>query len=123
MRNGAIEHFEARAVFRGLLDGEGFRDRVAGVCVYRCPRCNRGIRFRWRSFYHAHDNSAFKRRLRRAFDELTPRLPTEEQGCFDFHCAGCAAPTRIVFSAEARDQLTYHFEIYAALVGAGTGTA
>ena len=114
-----IDHFEARAVFRGLLDGEDFRNRVAGTCIYRCPRCSHRIRFRWRSFYLADGRSAFKRKLRRVFDDLTPPLSAEEQGQLDFRCPSCSAPTRIIFSAEAYTKIGYHFDVYAALVGDG----
>ena len=118
-RSASIDHFEARTVFRGLLDGDDYRNRVAGSCVYRCPRCQHGIRFRWRSFYHAMGRSVFKRQLRRAFDDLTPSLPADEQGFLDFHCPTCSAPTRIVFSAHDYSKAAYHFDIYAALVGEG----
>ena len=114
-----IDHFDARAVFRGLLDGEDYRNRVAGSCIYRCPRCGHRIRFRWRSFYQANGRSPFQRRLRRIFDDLTPALPADEQGCIDFHCPACQAPTRIIYSAQDYTKIAYHFDIYAALVGAG----
>lgn len=119
MTTARIDHFEAPAVFRGLLDGDDFRNRVAGACVYRCPRCSHRVRFRWRSFYQADGRSAFGRALRRVFDDMTPRLASDEQGCFDFYCPTCAAPTRIIFGAEDYSQLAYHFDIYAALVGFG----
>ena len=117
MRSAAIDHFEARAVFRGLLDGAEYRNRVAGTCVYRCPRCAHRIRFRWRSFYRANGRSIFQRGLQRIFDDLTPSLPGDEQSFLDFHCPSCAAPTRIVFSAHDYSKIAYHFDIYAALVG------
>ena len=120
MRSAAVDHFDAKAVFRGLLDGDDYRNRVAGACVYRCPRCGRRIRFRWRSFYRANGRSVFKRQLRRIFNDLTPALPADEQGCIDFHCPSCAAPTRIIFSAIDYSKVAYHFDIYAALVGEGT---
>lgn len=119
MRSARIDHYQARAVFHGLLDGEDYRNRVAGACVYRCPRCSHRIRFRWRSFYQAHDRSAFERKLRRCFDDMTPTLASEEQGAIDFYCPSCAAPTRIIFSAEDYSRIAYHFDIYAALVGVG----
>ncbi len=114
-----IDHYEARAVFRGLLDGDGFRNRVAGTCIYRCPRCAHRIRFRWRSFYQANGRSAFKRELRRVFDDMTPALPADEQGFIDFYCPNCSAPTRIIYGAHDYTKIAYHFDIYAALVGAG----
>ncbi len=119
MRRGAIDHFDARSVFRGLLDGEDFRNRVAGSCVYGCPRCEHRIRFRWRSFYHAEGSPSFPWRMRRAFDDLTPSLDADEQGMVDFFCPGCRAPTRIVYSACATSISSYHFDVYAALVGEG----
>lgn len=119
MRSAAIDHFEARAVFRGLLDGDGYRNRVAGSCIYGCPRCGHRIRFRWRSFYRANGRSLFRRQLQRIFDDLTPSLPADEQGFLDFHCPTCAAPTRIIFSAQDYSKIAYHFDIYAALVGEG----
>ena len=61
MRSAQIDHFEARSVFHGLLDGEAYRNRVAGACIYHCPRCSHRIRFRWLSLYQANDRSAFKR--------------------------------------------------------------
>lgn len=114
-----IDHYEASAVFFGLLDGEDYRNRVGGSCIYRCPRCSHGIRFRWRSFYQADGRSAFQRKLRRVFDDMTPTLSTEEQGMLDFYCPTCSAPTRIIFSAEDYSKIAYHFDIYAALVGSG----
>lgn len=114
-----IDHYDARAVFRGLLDGDGFRNRVAGNCIYRCPRCGHRIRFRWRSFYQADGRSAFRRKLSRVFDDLTPMLEADEQSLIDFHCPTCAAPTRIIFSAHDYSEIAYHFDIYAALVGEG----
>ena len=118
MRDAGIERFEAGAVFHGLLDGAGFQNRVAGACVYRCPRCRHGIRFRWRSFYQAETNAAFKGMLRRLFDELTPSQPADEQACLDFFCPVCAAPTRIIYCARDYTRIAYHFDIQAALVGA-----
>ena len=119
MLSAQIDHYEARAVFRGLLDGEDYRNRVAGTCIYQCPRCSHRIRFRWRSFYRAESRSAFKRQLRRFFDDLTPELSADEQGFLDFYCPTCAAPTRIIFSANDYTKIAYHFDIYAALVGEG----
>ncbi|MCY3780689.1 MAG: hypothetical protein OXG78_10305 [Chloroflexi bacterium] len=119
MRSAAIDHFDARAVFRGLLDGDDYRNRVAGSCIYRCPRCDHRIRFRWRSFYQANGRSVFRRQLRRVFDDLTPNLPADEQGFLDFYCPTCSAPTRIIFSAHDYTKIAYHFDIYAALVGGG----
>ena len=118
MRRPVIEHFEARSVFRGLLQGADFANRVGGSCVYACPRCGHRIRFRWRSFYQATGGNVFRRRLRRMFDDMTPKPGAGN--CLDFHCPTCAAPTRIVYTA--RDsQATCHFDLYAALVGEGTG--
>ena len=119
MLSAQIDHFEARSVFHGLFDGEDYRNRVAGACVYRCPRCSHRIRFRWRSFYQADGRSAFKRKLRRFFDDMTPALSSDEQGFLDFYCPTCSAPTRIIFSADDYSKIAYHFDIYAALVGAG----
>jgi len=114
-----IDHYEASVVFYGLLAGEDYRNRVAGSCIYCCPRCRHRIRFRWRSFYQADGRSCFKRKLRRVFDDMTPPLSTDEQGMLDFFCPTCSAPTRIIFSAEDYSKIAYHFDIYAALVGAG----
>ena len=119
MRSSVIDHFDASAVFRGLLHGAEYRNRVADSCIYCCPRCAHRIRFRWRSFYQADGVSRFKRRTKRAFDDLTPSLECAEQGCFDFHCPSCSASTRIIFSAHETSELAYHFDIYAALVGKG----
>lgn len=119
MRDTLVDHFAAEAVFRGLLAGEDYRNRVGGSCVYRCPRCSHRIRFRWRSFYQADERSGFKRTLRRVFDDLTPTLTADEQGAIDFYCPACQAPTRIIFSAAASGKIAYHFEIYAVLVGRG----
>ena len=119
MLSAQIDHYEARAVFHGLFDGEDYRNRVAGACVYQCPRCRHRIRFRWRSFYQADGRSAFNRNLRRYFDDLTPVLSADEQGFLDFYCPTCSAPTRIIFSADDYTTNAYHFDIYAALVGAG----
>ena len=119
MQSVLIDHYQARAVFRGLLDGDGFRDRVAGSCIYSCPRCGHRIRFRWRSFYQSDGRSPFKRPLRRIFDDRTPKLDTDEQGALDFSCPTCAAPTRIIFSAQEYSKIAYHFDIYAVLVGEG----
>ena len=123
MRSPAIDHFEAAAVFRGLLNGAGFRNRVAGSCVYGCPRCDRRIRFRWRSFYRAGSQRSFNRQRRRRFDQLTPSLDADEQGCLDFFCPGCRAPTRIIFCARLHSGASANFEVYAALVGEGKPAA
>ena len=40
-----IDHYEPKAVMRGLLDGDDFSNRVAGTCIYMCPRCAHRIRF------------------------------------------------------------------------------
>ena len=120
MRKLLIDHFDAAAVFQGLLNGEDFRNRVVGTCIYYCPRCRHRIRFRWRSFFQADASSHFKRPLRRVFDDLTPTLPTDDQGCIDYFCPTCTAPTRIIFSAINYSKIAYRFEIYAVLVGEGT---
>lgn len=114
-----IDHYEPQAVMRGLLDGEGFRNRVAGACIYTCPRCRHRIRFRWRSFYRADGRSSLPRQLRRIFDDFTPDLTSDEQSVVDFHCPTCQAPTRIIFSILDHKKIAYHFDIYAALVGEG----
>ena len=119
MRSASIDHFDARAVIRGLLDGDDYRNRVAGACIYRCPRCAHRVRFRWRSFYQAKGRSVFKRQLRRVFDDLTPSLPADEQGFIDFRCPTCTAPTRIIFGAHDYTKIAYHFDVYAVLVGEG----
>ena len=116
-RRSVIEHFGARSVFRGLLQGAGYSNRVGGSCLYSCPRCGHRIRFRWRSFYHATGDSPFKRGLRRVLDDLTPNA--EASDCLDFHCPGCRAPTRIVYRASHSQTATCHFDIHAALVGKG----
>ena len=85
-----------------------------------CPRCRHRIRFRWRSFFQADASSQFKLPLRRVFDDLTPTLPTDDQGCIDYFCPTCTAPTRIIFSAINYSKIAYRFEIYAVLVGEGT---
>ena len=118
-RSAQIDHFEAHSVFYGLLEGADYRNRVAGACIYCCPRCSHRIRFRWRSFYQANNSSAFKWKLRRVFDDMTPTLQADEQGSLDFYCPACAAPTRIIYSADDYAKLAYHFDIYAALVGIG----
>ena len=119
LRNVDIDHYEPRDVIDGLLDGPDFANRVAGSCVYHCPRCRHGIRFRWRSFYQADERSFLRRRFRRQFDDMTPAGPSAEQGFLDFHCPTCAAPTRIIFSIQDYTQIGFHFDIYAALVGQG----
>jgi len=120
MQSAQIDHYDPRAVFRGLFDGDNYLNRVAGACVYQCPRCRHQIRFRWRSFYQADGRSAFKGNLRRCFDDMTPVLSTDEQGFLDFFCPTCSAPTRVIFSAHDYTAIAYHLDIYAALVGAGT---
>ena len=117
--SSVIDHFEADAVIRGLLDGEDYRNRVAGTCIYACPRCAHRIRFRWRSFYQADGRSLLQRKLRRYFEDLTPQLPDTEQSFIDFHCPTCQAPTRIIFSIQDYSKIAFHFDIYAVLVGAG----
>lgn len=114
-----IDHYEPRAVMRGLLDGQDFSNRVGGSCVYHCPRCRRRIRFRWRSFYQADERSFLRRRLRHLFDDLTPVGPPAEQGFLDFHCLTCAAPTRIIFKVRDYTRIAFHFDVYAVLVGQG----
>lgn len=119
----AIDHYEPAAVMRGLLDGAGFHNRVAGDCIYACPRCAHRIRFRWRSFYQADGRSPLPRQLKRIFDDCTPVLSCAEQSALDFYCPTCQAPTRIIFGIQAKSQAAYHFDIYAALVGAGQARA
>ncbi len=114
-----IQQYAPSAVFLGLQDGASYRNRLVGSCVYACPRCRHQIRFRWRSFYNADGRSAFGRKLRRVFEEMTPALAAE-LGFIDFFCPTCAAPTRIIFSAQNYSKITYHFDMYAALVGEGT---
>ncbi len=117
MQRGVIEHFEARSVFRGLLQGADFANRVGGSCIYGCPRCGHRIRFRWRSFYQAAGSSPFKRNVRRILDDLTPQL--DARNCLDFHCPTCQAATRIVYSVTDSGGSACHFDLYAALVGEG----
>ncbi len=117
MRRGVIEYFEARSVFRGLLQGEDFANRVGGSCIYGCPRCGHRIRFRWRSFYEAAGGSPFKRSVQRVLDDLTPRLDAGNR--LDFACPTCQATTRIVYSASDSGPSAYHFDLVAALVGEG----
>ena len=119
LRNVDIDHYEPSAVMGGLLDGQDFSNRVAGSCVYHCPRCRRRIRFRWRSFYQADERSFLRRKLRPLFDDLTPDRPPAEQGFLDFHCPTCTAPTRIIFSVQDYTQIAFHFDVYAVLVGQG----
>ncbi len=114
-----IDHYEPKAVMRGLLDGDDFSNRVAGTCIYTCPRCAHRIRFRWRSFYRADGRSLMPRHLRRILDDLTPNLPTDEQSIIDFSCPTCEAPTRVIFSILDYNKIAYHFDIYAVLVGEG----
>jgi len=116
-RRGKIEVFEASVVFRGLLDGVGFTNRVAHSCLYRCPRCHQRIRFRWHSFYQGEGSAVFERRLRRRFDELTPPPRIATQDSMDFFCPGCRAPTRIVYIARDSGANSTHFELYLVLVG------
>ncbi len=115
MRRGVIEHFEARSVFRGLLQGADFANRVGGSCIYGCPRCGHRIRFRWRSFYEAAGGSSFKRSVQRVLDDMTPEL--DARSCLDFRCPTCQATTRIVYSATDSSGATCHFDLVAALVG------
>ncbi|MCY4145968.1 MAG: hypothetical protein OXE95_09025 [Chloroflexi bacterium] len=117
MRRGDIEHFEARSVFRGLLQGADFANRVGGSCIYSCPRCGHRIRFRWRSFYQAAGSSPFKRSIQQTLDDMTPRLGARH--CLDFLCPNCQATTRIVYSVTESSGSTCQFDLYAALVGAG----
>ena len=118
-RSLVIDHYEPDAVIRGLLDGEDYRNRVAGTSIFTCPRCAHRIRFRWRSFYQADGRSRLRRKLRRIFDDLTPELRAAEQGFIDFHCPTCQAPTRIIFSIHDSGKISLHFDIYAVLVGEG----
>ncbi len=117
MQRGVIEQFEARSVFRGLLQGAGYANRVGGSCIYACPRCGHRIRFRWRSFYQAAGSSPFQRKLRRIFADLTPKQAA--CNCLDFFCPTCQAATRIVYNVADGSGATCHFDLYAALVGAG----
>ncbi len=114
-----IDHYQPNALIRGLLDGQNFSGRVAGSCVYGCPRCGRRIRFRWRSFYQADERSFLRRKFRPLFDDLTPNCPPAEQGFLDFHCPTCTAPTRIIFRVQDYTEIAFHFDIYAVLVGKG----
>ena len=118
-----IEHFEPRAVIAGLLAGEDFSSRVGGSCVYGCPRCSHRIRFRWQHFYQADERSLLQRPFRRHFDQLTPALPPAEQGFIDFHCPTCQAPTRLIFRIAKGGAITFHFDMYAVLVGEGSTPA
>ena len=114
-----IDHYVPKAVMRGLLDGDDFSNRVAGTCIYTCPRCAHRIRFRWRSFYRADGRSLMPRHLRRILEDLTPNLTHDEQSVIDFFCPTCQAPTRVIFSILDHNKIAYHFDIYAVLVGEG----
>ena len=114
-----IDHYEPGAVMRGLLQGGDHHNRVGAACVYGCPRCSHRIRFRWRSFYQADGRTALPRKLRRHFDDLTPKLPGLDQGAIEFDCPGCGAPTRIIFSIFAKGDISFQFDLYAVLVGEG----
>ncbi|MCY3573867.1 MAG: hypothetical protein OXG92_04225 [Chloroflexi bacterium] len=117
MRRGVIDHFEARSVFRGLLQGADYVNRVGGSCIYGCPRCGHRIRFRWRSFYQAAGSSPFKHNLRRSLDDMTPKQ--DALNSLDFFCPTCQAATRIIYRVTDSRGTTCHFDLYAALVGNG----
>ena len=118
-RGGDIGHYRPESVMSGLLDGADYRNRVGGSCIYNCPRCAHRIRFRWRSFLEADGRSPLAAKLRRAFDDLTPKAAQGAQSQIDFHCPACVAPTRIVYQARQPGGMAPHFDIYAVLAGIG----
>ena len=112
-----IEQFDPDDVIQGLLDGDDYRNRVAGSCIYCCPRCGHKIRFKWNNFYKADKRSFLRRTARQHFDEHLPFTPSAERGFLDFHCPTCNAPARIIFAAHDYTLLAFHFDIESVLVG------
>lgn len=112
-----IELFDPDTVIHGLLDGEDYFNRVAGSCIYRCPRCGHGVRFKWHHFYKADQRSFLRRDVRQQFDEYRPMVPSAEKGFLDFHCPTCKAPARIIFTAHDYRLRAFHFDIETVLVG------
>jgi hypothetical protein len=112
-----IEQFDPDGVIQGLLDSDDYTNRVAGSCIYGCPRCGHRIRFKWRNFQKSDEKSFLKRGVRPQFEALTPTNPFDKQGFFDFYCPTCQAPTRIIFSINDYTTLAFHFEIDLVLVG------
>ena len=112
-----IEQFDPDSLIQGLLDSEDYTNRVAGNCIYSCPRCGHRIRFKWRNFHKSDKRSFLKQAVRPPFDALTPINPFDKQGFLDFHCPSCHAPTRIIFSINDYTLLAFHFEIDLVLVG------
>lgn len=112
-----IEQFKPADLIEGLLDGEDYQHRVGGSCIYRCPRCGHGIRFKWHNFKEADERSFLKPEFRPRFDLLTAKKSPLEQGFLDFHCPTCKAPTRIIFSIDDYRTLAFHYDIDLILVG------
>lgn len=112
-----IEIFDPDTVIQGLLDGTEYINRVAATCVYRCPHCGHGVRFKWHHFLKADKRSFLRRIVRKAFDDYRPIIPSAERGFLDFHCPSCDAPARIIFLAKDYRLRAFHFDIETVLVG------
>jgi len=112
-----IDRYNPDAIIQGLLDGEDYTNRVAGSCIYWCPHCGHGIRFRWKNFYKADERSFLKQQFRRDFDRLTPQDTDEELGFLDFHCPTCNAPTRLIFAIHDYTEIAFHYDMRTVLVG------
>jgi len=112
-----IDRYDPDTVIQGLLDGEGYTNRVAGSCMYRCPRCRHRIRFRWKHFLKADHRSFIKRDFRNLFNGLVAHDMDDEHGFLDFHCPTCQAPTRLTFTIHDYTEIAYHYDIDAVFVG------
>ncbi len=112
-----IRHYDPDTVIQGLLDSEDYNNRVAGSCIYHCPHCGRGIRFRWKNFYKADARSFLKSAIRQRFDAIKRQATDDDEGFLDFHCLTCHAPTRIIFAIHDYTELAYHFDIRAVYIG------
>jgi len=112
-----IKQYAPDAVIQGLLDGEDYTNRVAGNCVYHCPHCGHQIRFRWKHFYKADEQTFLKHEYRSEFNKLTIDHPDEDEGFLDFHCPTCGAPTRLNFAIFDYTEIAYHFDLRSVFVG------
>ena len=111
-----IIHYAPNEVIEGLITSEDSNTRVAQPCLYTCPNCEMQIRFQWKHFYFASQNSRLNGSHQPLFDQHMP-YGMDSVGFIDFYCPKCQFPTRIVFTIAPFHRSSYHYDIQVVLVG------